>query len=92
MTRLNVVFDDALAQELRQLVPRRQRSHFIACAVEERLRLLKQVEALRAAVGCWSSQGRKEPEEEIRELRRGWADREGRRECPWLMCSSTAMS
>jgi metal-responsive CopG/Arc/MetJ family transcriptional regulator len=75
MTRLNVVFADDLARELRQLVPNRKRSRFIAEAVEEKLRLLKQVQAIQATAGSWSSEGRQDPEEEIRALRSTWEDR-----------------
>jgi predicted transcriptional regulator len=75
MTRMNVAFKDSLAEELRRLVPRRQRSRFISEAVREKLDLLKQERAVRAAAGIWSSEGRAGPEEEIRALRRSWSER-----------------
>lgn len=80
MTRINVVFEDVLADELRCLVPNRQRSQFIAAAVQERLSLLKQVKAVQATAGSWSSEGRADPEEEIRGLRNAWAERTERLE------------
>jgi hypothetical protein len=72
---MNVAFKDSLAEELRRLVPRRQRSRFISEAVREKLDLLKQEQAVRAAAGIWSSEGRAAPEEEIRALRRSWSER-----------------
>ena len=35
----------------------------------------KQLQAIEIAVGSWSAEGRKDPEEEIRELREGWGER-----------------
>ena len=78
MTRMNVSFRDSLARELRQWVPTRQRSQFIAEAVQDKLNLLKQERAVRAAAGSWSSEGRSDPEQEIRTIRAAWQDRQER--------------
>lgn len=72
MARMNVVFEDELLQEMRDLVPVRQRSEFIEEAVRLRLAQLRQIRAAEAAAGAWSSEGRGEPSEEIEEVRRGW--------------------
>jgi hypothetical protein len=70
---MNVVFEDTLLDEMRDLVPARQRSGFIEDAVRARLAQLKQV---RAAVGAWSNEGRKDPSEAIEEGRRAWESRQ----------------
>ena len=75
MTRMNVSFKDALVEELRRLVPTRQRSEFISEAVQAKLDCLKQDEAVRAAAGIWSSDGRADPDDEIRALRSAWQNR-----------------
>ena len=75
---MNVSFRDSLAKELRQMVPTRQRSQFIAEAVQDKLNLLKQERAVRAAAGSWSSEGRADPDQEIRTIRDSWLDREKR--------------
>ena len=70
MARMNVVFDDSLLDEMRNLVPARQRSGFIEEAVRARLAQLKQIKAAEAAAGSWSSKGREDPSREIEEGRR----------------------
>ena len=72
MARMNVVFEDELLQEMRDLVPVRQRSEFIEEAVRSRLAQLRQIRAAEAAAGAWSSEGRGEPSDEIEEVRRAW--------------------
>jgi Arc/MetJ-type ribon-helix-helix transcriptional regulator len=76
MARMNVVFEDALLDEMRNLVPSRQRSGFIEEAVRARLAQLKQVRAAEAAAGAWSNQGRRDPSDEIEEGRRAWESRQ----------------
>ncbi len=78
MARMNVVFEDELLQEMRELVPVRQRSEFIEEAVRLRLAQLRQIRAVEAAAGAWSGEGRGEPSQEIEEVRRHWEDRRGR--------------
>ena len=75
MARMNVVFEDALLDEMRHLVPSRQRSGFIEEAVRSRLEQLKQVRAAEAAAGAWSPEGREDPSQAIEEGRRTWEDR-----------------
>lgn len=76
MARMNVVFDDSLLDEMRDLVPARQRSGFIEEAVRSRLAQLKQIQAAKAAAGAWSDEGRGDPSQEIEEGRRAWRDRQ----------------
>jgi metal-responsive CopG/Arc/MetJ family transcriptional regulator len=76
MARMNVVFEDTLLDEMRDLVPARQRSGFIEDAVRARLAQLKQVRAAEAAMGAWSNEGRKDPSEAIEEGRRAWESRQ----------------
>ena len=76
MARMNVVFEDALLDEMRDLVPSRQRSGFIEEAVRARLAQLKQVRAAEAAAGAWSNEGRGDPSAEIEEGRRAWVSRQ----------------
>lgn len=72
MARMNVVFKDTLLEEMRELVPVRQRSEFIEEAVRARLAQLRQIKAVEAAAGAWSSEGRIEPSQEIQEVRSAW--------------------
>jgi metal-responsive CopG/Arc/MetJ family transcriptional regulator len=78
MARMNVVFEEDLLQEMRELVPVRQRSEFIEEAVRLRLAQLRQIRAAEAAAGAWSEDGRDEPSKEIEEIRRDWEDRQRR--------------
>ena len=75
MARMNVVFKDTLLEEMRELVPVRQRSEFIEEAVRARLAQLRQIKAVEAAAGAWSSEGRAEPSQEIQEVRSAWDSR-----------------
>ncbi|HEX3554576.1 MAG TPA: hypothetical protein VIA62_15245 [Thermoanaerobaculia bacterium] len=65
-------FNDALLDEMRHLVPSRQRSGFVEEAARARLEQLKQVQAAEAAAGAWSAEGREDPSREIEESRRAW--------------------
>jgi metal-responsive CopG/Arc/MetJ family transcriptional regulator len=80
MARMNVIFKDELLEEIRALIPVRQRSEFIEGAVRDRLALLRQEKAVRAAFGAWSEQERLSSDEEIRRSREGWAERQSRLE------------
>ena len=51
--RINVLLPAEVAEELRDLVPPRQRSRFIAEVVEAELRRLRQQSALRESAGAW---------------------------------------
>lgn len=52
--KTQIVFPDPVFAQLKRAVPIRQRSRFVAEAVQVRLELLRFQGALRAAVGCWS--------------------------------------
>lgn len=75
MVRMNVSFKEPLIEELRRFVPPRQRSQFISEAVQEKLDQLRQERAVRAAAGLWTSEGRGDPDQEIRALRSAWQGR-----------------
>jgi len=72
MARMNVVFSDALLEEMRALVPSRRRSGFIENAVRARLTQLRQVQAAEAAAGAWSNEDRGDPSQEIEQGRQAW--------------------
>ncbi len=76
MARMNVIFKDELLAEIRELIPVRERSVFIEEAVRNRLALLRQERAIRAAFGAWSGDDRRSPDEEIRQSREGWVERQ----------------
>jgi hypothetical protein len=78
MARMIVVFDDSLLDEMRLLVPARQRSGFIEDAVRARLAQLKQIKAAEAAADAWGGEGREDPSREIEEVRRAWESRQHR--------------
>lgn len=80
MTRMNVSLKESLVAELRRFVPTRRRSEFISEAVQAKLDHLKQEQAVRAAAGIWSSEGRADPDDEIRALRSTWQNRTERLE------------
>lgn len=71
---MNVSFPPRLLDELKRRVPARRRSDFIAAAVEEKLLREAQLQAVSAAAGAWSDEGRRDPSVEVRELRDAWAD------------------
>lgn len=54
--RINVIFPADVLQELRRLVPSKQRSRIIVEATAERLALLRQREAVKQAAGTWSDE------------------------------------
>jgi hypothetical protein len=51
--RITITTSKEFAEELRRLVPRKQRSLFIESAAAEKLRALRQKKALGAAAGAW---------------------------------------
>ena len=78
MARMNVSLSEPLLQELRGLVPSRQRSAFVSRAVREKLERLKQQRAILDSAGAWSDEERNDPEVpevDIRTLRNGWEER-----------------
>lgn len=79
--KVTVSLPASLLERLRERVPPRQRSSFIAEAVEERLALEDQLDAIEESAGCWKDEDHPElvTDEEIdawlAELRRSWDDR-----------------
>ncbi len=53
--KTQIVLPDELADTLKRTVPVRQRSRFIAEAIEGKLRALKFQEALKRAAGAWTT-------------------------------------
>jgi hypothetical protein len=68
-TRINVMLPDDLLDQLREFVPERKRSEFIAQATRDRLRRERQRQAFIEAAGSWNepSQARFDTEEGIRD-------------------------
>ena len=54
--RTHVVLSEDLVKEIDTLVGSRQRSTFISQAAEKDLMRLRQIEALKAAAGCWKDE------------------------------------
>jgi metal-responsive CopG/Arc/MetJ family transcriptional regulator len=79
--KITVTLPRALLARLREHVPARQRSRFILEAVEERLALEEQVEALEEAAGAWSDQNHPEMQADqdidrwLADLRSSWGQR-----------------
>jgi hypothetical protein len=73
---MNVVFKDSLLEEMRELVPVRQRSEFIEEAVRLQLAQLRQLRAVKSSAGTWSNEDREEPSQAIRDARQGWDARQ----------------
>lgn len=68
--RINVLLPSSLLAELRELVPPRERSGFIAEATAQRLLQLKQQRALRESRGAWTDENH--PELQTQEDMRNW--------------------
>lgn len=81
--KITVSLPKSLSEQLKERVPPRQRSSFIAEAVEERLALEDQLDAIEESAGCWKDEDHPElmTDEDIdtwlAELRRSWDDRLG---------------
>ena len=68
--RINVLLPSSLLAELRELVPPRERSGFIAEATAERLLQLRQQKSLRESQGAWTDENH--PELQTQEDVRIW--------------------
>jgi len=68
--RINVLLPSSLLAELRELVPPRERSGFIAEATAQRLLQFKQQKALRESRGAWTDENH--PELQTLEDVRSW--------------------
>jgi len=74
MSRMNVSLPESCLEALYAQVPNRQRSRFVAEAVQEKLDRLRQRQAVRTAAGSWSNKGRGDVGSQVRDLRRGWRE------------------
>ena len=80
--RINVIFPSEVLSELRQLVPRKQRSELIVEATAEKLALLRQRRAARNAAGAWKDEDHPELQTDedlarwIAEIRGQWQTRQ----------------
>jgi hypothetical protein len=54
--RINVTFPIFLLEELRRLIPRRERNRFIVETIEKELRKIQFRRALRESAGAWSDE------------------------------------
>ena len=72
--RTHIVIPEPLVDEIDRLVGKRRRSEFITRAAEKELQRLRQINALRAAVGAWQDKDHPELTKGaaswVRELRR----------------------
>ena len=68
--RINVLLPSSLLAELRELVPPRERSGFIAEATAQRLLQRKQQKALRESRGAWTDENH--PDLQTQEDARNW--------------------
>ena len=79
--KVTVSLPRSLLERLKERVPPGQRSSFMAEAVEERLALEEQLDAIEESAGCWKDEDHPElmTDEEIdawlAELRRSWGHR-----------------
>ncbi len=79
--KMTVSLPRPLLERLKERVPARQRSSFIAEALEERLALEDQLEAIEESAGCWESDDHPElmTDDDIdswlAELRGSWSTR-----------------
>jgi hypothetical protein len=72
---MNLSLPDELLDELRRVVPPRQRSAFVVEAIRERLALVAQIDAVRESAGTWPNKGRHDPAKRIRAEREAWSKR-----------------
>lgn len=76
--KVTVTLPRSLLTHLDERVPRRQRSRFIAEAIQERLALVEQGAALEETAGVWSGDRHPDLQTEadidrwLQDLRRGW--------------------
>lgn len=76
--KITVTLPSPLLARLDELVPSRQRSTFIARAIQEQLALLEQIAAIDAAAGAWRDEAYPELADDaamdawLTHLRRGW--------------------
>jgi hypothetical protein len=77
--KMTVVFPTPIVQNLRERIPPRRRSSFIAEAVAEKLALEEQLAAIEESAGAWSQENHQELAADqdvdrwMAELRQSWA-------------------
>jgi hypothetical protein len=77
--KITVTLPQTVLERLDEMVPSRQRSHFIALAVQEQLALLEQGVALEETAAAWTGENHPEMLTEadidrwLADLRSGWA-------------------
>ena len=69
--RTHIVISEQLAVQIDRLVGRRGRSSFLAQAAEKELMRLRQIKALKAAIGAW----RDEEHPELKRRAAAWVDK-----------------
>ncbi|MCL0098338.1 hypothetical protein M1O16_00510 [Dehalococcoidia bacterium] len=80
--RINVIFPKDVLNELRRLVPSKERSRVIVEATAARLALLRQQEAVKQAAGTWSDEdypqlnSESDLERWVAEIRGSWQTRQ----------------
>ena len=81
MGKITITLPEELLKRLDTIVPRSQRSHFIATAIQEQLALLEQLAALEESAGAWTDENHPEMLTEadidrwLAQLREGWAEK-----------------
>lgn len=65
-TRMNVVFPDDVAQQIRELVPEGHRTEFVVEATRRSLIRERQLRAIDSAVDAWTDSGAPAGDESIR--------------------------
>ena len=81
MRKVTVTLPEELLNRLDLAVPRRERSAFIARAIEEQLALEGQIAAIEEAAGCWSDEAHpdmktgEDVDRWLADLRRPWNER-----------------
>jgi len=81
MRKVTVALPEDLLNCLDMAVPRRERSAFIARAIEEQLAIEGQIDAIEEAAGCWSDEAHpdiktgEDIDRWLAELRRPWNER-----------------
>jgi len=77
--KVTVTLPKPLLERLDDFVPRRQRSRFIATAIQEQIAMLEQLAALDETAGLWTDENHPEMQTEddidrwLNQLRSGWA-------------------
>ena len=81
MRKVTLTLPEELLNRLDVAVPRRERSAFIARAIEEQLALEGQIDAIEEAAGCWSDEAHpdmktgEDMDRWLADLRRPWNER-----------------